>query len=495
MKGDDRPRPSTPKKKVEGAPPPQCAECQFVFDEDAIKRGQKPQAYKDGDQTVYYCTEVKKCRSRKLEITLGIEQKKSKWLFAKFPRDLLLARMDVRPVDWKETGWLPRYTMKERVLACILYHSWCYPVSLHYAVQLAGTCPLVGRLDADPDEILVDQWRRPRPLLLTDIGRILNEKWLANVSRAISSLVDTKEIRVDEDHVLSPAAKLLEMTIAERRALHLMPQVAGELPDDDAFHKLLKSAPKRFRRALVLIEEREDFPEDLRSDIFREVREACSQFYDRLTDNRTELRATIKSACSRAAYLIPEVLDRRAQKSPSSSSSHTETPPQPESPASEGLRPSPYEQLHTDDEGRGAMRKLDRPRPQPKTDPELEDGAEARVARAVQPFCVPNSRGVRALILRCRKLRHDATVEEIEWFIQQTGPVVKEKGKLMPYLETCVARLFEGATFEEFRAAGGVPAARSMSATAGGGSVKTESYLDRRKREIDAKRNKEKDGA
>lgn len=297
MRGDDRPRPKPPKKTAEGGPPKTCCECRLVFTEDVLKRGVGYRARQDGSVV---CQDHKSCRSRQLTIKLGKELgtqpgREGEWLFFKYPRDLVRAQMDVRPKDWKVRGWLARYSLAERVLACVLYHSWCYPVCLEYAVQLAGTCPRIGRDDPDPDETLLDLYRRPLPLREVDIARILNEHQ-PNVSRALKRLQATKNIRMDEDRVISPAAKLLDMSVAERQALYRQ-----ELLDTDPE---LKGVPANFRATLMLIEEH--CPVDLSSDIFAEVQEQCTWFNGQLRDIRTARNEAIEKACTRGVSYIPD---------------------------------------------------------------------------------------------------------------------------------------------------------------------------------------------
>jgi hypothetical protein len=302
-KGDDRPKPSQPKLPAKEAAQPsrQCSICRLVSTSEDIFRTRK-------DDGAIVCVDDRDCRTRLLSIALGIELQQAKWLFFKYPRDRVYREMDIRPKDWRVTGWVPRYTMRERVKACILYHSWCYPVSLDYAVQLAGTLPRVGRDDPDPDAILCDDFNRPRPLKVMDIGRILNEDWQGNVSRAVTQLRVMKEIRVDEDHVLSPAAKLLDMSIEERRAFQGIqaPESQEGVPEEiQAFRKLLKSTPKHLRWKVALIQEQ--VPWDIRSDIFHRIEDACSAFSAGLGTLRTDRNTTIQKECSRAAYLIPDL--------------------------------------------------------------------------------------------------------------------------------------------------------------------------------------------
>jgi hypothetical protein len=375
MKRDDRPRQSKPKPKPEAGavPPPVCSECGFVFTEEAVKRGARLRKRKDDSVC---CQEDKACRTRQLTTTMGLEigaTPPEDWLFFRYPRELVKARMDVRPKDWRQSGWQARYSLPDRVLACILYHSWCYPVSLSFAVQLAGTLPHPARRDFDDDEILRDIYKQPRPLREVDIAVILNEHKTNVNARGIKRLVATKDIRVDEDNVFYPAARLAEMTIAERQALYLPDRLHSD-PDDE-----LRGVPKRYRKALALIEAQ--CPEDISTDIFSRALDRCSQFNDGLRVLRTDRDSGIEQDCLRAATLLPELEKLfRAKPSPSARASDNALPVTasastavPPSVAQSAVYPPPpsIDRSSSEgigDQGKGALAKLDRPRPRPQTD-------------------------------------------------------------------------------------------------------------------------------
>ena len=327
-KGDDRPRPSEPKKKTEpegAAPSVKCCLCGFLFDPDA----EQTRIRNDGSVV---CRNERACRGRILDAEIGKELKGDawrdgdRWLFAKFPRDLMLQLMDIRPVRWKALRWVPRFDLWVRVLACILYHSWSYPVCYAYAVQLRGTCPLAGRDDPDPDDFVVDEYGRAKRLRVGDIGRILNEQWQGNngnVPRALKCLKDRKLIRVDDDHVIWPAAKLADMSIAERISLYAMaPELVDPIVSEvdrlelQAFLKQLRSVPKRFRAQVLLIRHR--CPDDnVRSEVLTGIWEDCSAFNHTIRRARTQRDSAIEEKCSRGTYLIPELVESfRSSSSP-----------------------------------------------------------------------------------------------------------------------------------------------------------------------------------
>lgn len=373
MRRHDLPRESKPKKRpVDGAAPPEtCAECAFVFTEEAVKRGARSRKRKDGTAI---CRDDRSCRVRKLNAILGQElgaPLNEDWLFFRYPRDLVRRMADVRPKDWKKDHWLPRRPLHDRVMALTLYCSWCYPVSLPFAVQLAGLLPHPNRKDLDDDHILLDVYYQPRPLREKDICTILNEHQ-SNVSRAIKRLVDTKELRIDEDRAFYPAAMLAELSIAERQALY-RPGAALVDPDDE-----LRGVPKRFLSYLALFEQHLD--PDISTEIFEEFKGARTAFNNGLKDLRTERDHVMEQARSRGATLLPEGLDPASRAKPSVSPRASKNTPAvmgaSASAPSSGVPQSAVQPPHRSvgpfsgvvDEGKGALGKLDRPRERRPTD-------------------------------------------------------------------------------------------------------------------------------
>ena len=322
---DDRPRPSAPAPKNAK----KCFRCRTVFPFTQPKDG-KPghqYGYKSDDAGESICKETRACRSRVLGAQIGRELGQDEdWLFARTPRDRYAALMDVRPgkptagtygkrkvmkpgEEWKQQGWLPAWELWERVEACIIYHSWCHPVYLDYAVQLAGTFPQPGREDLDPDGILRDSrnFYRPIPLKVGDIARILNEHQSA-VSRALKRLRDTKRIRMDEDGVMYPCAKILAMSVAERRALYELgePEQPGNAETYLGGLVSSRSLPREWRERFAQLDEL--LPEgDIRSDIFRVVAEGVTLHHATIRGSRSELRAVLREQFARAAAEVPEL--------------------------------------------------------------------------------------------------------------------------------------------------------------------------------------------
>ena len=220
MMRDERPRPTAPKKA--------CCNCGFAFDEAA--RDWK-YCITEGGSVV--CRNAMDCRLRQLNIKLGIGRERAEWLFFVCPRDRTRERMEIRPSNWKEVGWRASYGLPERVLNCILYHSWCYPVCLDYAVQLASTCQNPGR-QAGGADLLCDQNGRFIPLHGRDIARILNEPW-PEVSQALRRLKDISAIRDDQVHRLSPDTRLERADYGYEDLLRLWTPAAWQESLDAAF--------------------------------------------------------------------------------------------------------------------------------------------------------------------------------------------------------------------------------------------------------------------
>ena len=66
-----------------------------------------------------------------------------------------------------------------------------------------------------------------------------------NVARTRKRLVSTEDIRIGVDHVICPAARLLKMTVPERRALHAQKILATDPVLKSvplAAHKLIQTA-------------------------------------------------------------------------------------------------------------------------------------------------------------------------------------------------------------------------------------------------------------
>jgi hypothetical protein len=278
-----------------------CFKCGLVFEEASPIYDYL--ANQDGSVV---CRDAISCRSRMLSVRLGVELGQLQLLFLKYPRDLVYGRMDIRPANWREAGWRPRYRLAERIMACILYHSWCYPVCTEYAVRLARTCANRPPGTWVDDEILCDQYGRFTLLREKDIACILNEH-PSYISRAIKQLRANRDIRIDQDRAIFPAAKLAEMSITERLALcgqELVDTANATSGKDRMLLIALKGVPQRFRGPLRII--RDHCPEDIRDGIFREVGSQCAQFNDRLREIRAARDAGIQEICSQGTAFLQE---------------------------------------------------------------------------------------------------------------------------------------------------------------------------------------------
>jgi hypothetical protein len=409
----------------------------MVFPSD--KEGKRQVGYRKRHDGETICRGDRECRARSLAIAMGKDLgqttgKEAEWLWCRLPREWLYQRMDIRPGKAQEAvgpdgkrrvqperrpddaGWRPRFDMTERVLACILYCSFCYPVSKPYAVQLAGLFPLPGRADMDPDDILVaEPYYRPIPLKEKDIARILNE-WQPNVSRALKQLVATKMVQVDEDHVIYPAAKILDMSIEDRRKLYELPAREGRDETDEG--KIIAGAPKTYRAALRVIDEQSPDP-DLSTDIFRTCGEANTSFNSQLQRIRAEKTTVYETQVSRFATLYPELLQ---MASPTTKAAVATTPHQSRSGLSVDVGQPPVNELYDATSGRGAsvndlwaagvgkgaLAKL----------PAVEDRSGVLVAaKLAEILGEPDDPGAERIAIECRKAAPGITDAELAYFL------------------------------------------------------------------------------
>src|SRR5579863_2231233 len=99
----------TPQEKAaDAAERRPCFKCGLVFEEASPIYDYL--ANQDGSVV---CRDAISCRSRKLSVRLGFELGELELLFLKYPRDLVYGRMDIRPANWREASWRPRYRLVE----------------------------------------------------------------------------------------------------------------------------------------------------------------------------------------------------------------------------------------------------------------------------------------------------------------------------------------------------------------------------------------------
>lgn len=335
-----------------------CQKCRL-----ALRKG----AYKLVADGGVICRDQPACRQRVLSEELGID------LFTKYPRERLLFEMDVRPPDWKETGWKPIFTEDERVEAAWIYYSWCYPIGLAYAVQI----------DAD-DEIMHDRYGQPMMMSQMQLARIMGIPQ-PNICRATNRLVARKKLR-SEDSRVYPVAK---PTISREERGYISSDIGdiAHLGDD------LSPIPPKFRKRLDDL--LDQVPDDISTDIYLDrVLGFCTTFNKALTDIRTTRDQGIEQVCTELATLLsrPETLRQQQASSSyqdSSSSGPSEPlgrddvvvepdpiPPAPPLPKEQAARVR--DRLYAAGEGRGALGKL----PAERRRPDTRFSAFARVVEA-----------------------------------------------------------------------------------------------------------------
>ena len=282
-----------------------CRNCGMKF----TAKGQ----YKSVAEGKARCRDDRGCRQRVLTAKLELD------LYAQYPRERLLSEMDAAPKGWakltpeqrEKNGWQPVHTEDERVMAGWIYYSWCFPVSMEYAVQI----------DED-DEIMLDRYRKPLAMTQERLAQILGMA-RPNVTRATGRLAERKRLSLDEDGVVRPIARPA-LTVAERREIVSVDagQVVGVLPD---------AIPPQYRR--ILADLLRDAPEGICTDTTLAVEQFCTAFNEELKRIRTDRDMGIEQVCTATASLLSRPLDLRQKRacapSPSAPArAHALKPPQ-----------------------------------------------------------------------------------------------------------------------------------------------------------------------
>lgn len=410
----------------------------------------------------------------------------------------LLILMDPPPKNWDRTKkWESVNDSMERVLAAIEYSSLCYPVCLFQAVQTDA--------DGEPmkDPYTGDWlWATHR-----SVGEILGLHQ-STVSRAI---LDAKlRHRADYDDgrtwiVLDPKS----LSISERDACtrHAEAASASKNGQGDAndpavagYRALLPSGRKYLAHSLSIL------PPDACTRLHAVAVKACSFQNFLFSDARALSCKTVvdacKEECTRAGKGDPDawhgevsLLSRVREweeepPSTSSSSSSTEEPVPAYSHRSDDddEGETPLEQLHAAGFGKGALSKLDRPRPvlpgeaapepppvQPAAsrppaenpDPPVPVNPPRLVSqpRSHQP-AVPSIDGklllaalreygvavddqaLMQLIRRCQQNLADATEEEMVAMVHRKGRLAGRKDNPMGFLLTAIPNMFLGENSE-----------------------------------------------
>lgn len=231
------------------------------------------------------CRDRRSCRARQLATQIGLD------LYSRNPRERLISRMDIRPADWRKKHWQSAHTEEERVEAAVEYFSWCFPISMTYAVQI----------DAD-DEIIKDRYGKPVPHTHVTLAAWLNLS-RSNVSRAIKRCERRHRIFQSDGRIgLVPKPKL---TPEERAAL------------DDSDRGWGNGVPRKYRGAIRDL--LDGAPAGIRTDTVRSIDEACTRFNAELAGIRTARDQAIEQACIAAASFMSRVLTfKTATRQPSS---------------------------------------------------------------------------------------------------------------------------------------------------------------------------------
>lgn len=115
--------------------------------------------------------------------------KASRWTWAKFPNSLIYAQLDLPPKEEaKRANWKPiPGRAHDRVMAVYLWHPWCWPICMPYAVVT----------DAGRHEILRDQVTRHFILLSQDAVAELLGMSQPRVATITQDLLAQKRLRIE----------------------------------------------------------------------------------------------------------------------------------------------------------------------------------------------------------------------------------------------------------------------------------------------------------
>ncbi len=359
-----------PKQDIAQQQSVQCFRCGIAYSYDPEqKRAPKQEGWKETADGVI-CTDLVGCRGRVLDIDIGKQlrtQKKGLWLFSKTPRATLIARMDRKPDIWKGPRFIHAWSEDDRVEAAVEYFSWCYPVRLAYAVQI----------DLD-DELLKDRYGNFIPHTHKTLALFLGMQ-RSNVARAVKRLEERNRVRQDDDGLMYKVPRP-ELSGEQRAAL------AAGRPDKDDVVPIGDEVydgpriPKKWLPVLTYL--LTDIPEGSEracTDTLDAVKKACTDYNTEHAKLRTAQDLTLSNACTALATLLSRPLDLTPTKAspsarPSSSAvpvmsaGAAASPPQPPQSAVQPPHRSVGLPFSGVEEGKGALGKLDRPRPQHQTD-------------------------------------------------------------------------------------------------------------------------------
>ena len=284
------------------------------------------------------CKDQPSCRSRRLTVDIAKELnvQGETWLYSKHPREDLLAEMDIKPEDWKGE-WFPSRPEAYRVKAALEYFSWCYPVSIAYAVQIdADGEPIRGRYGSL-------MWlHHTNETLARFLGMTTS-----NVTRALQWLTARGIVRVDSESGAIYLVPNPRISPEQRNVLRSEYAESGSNSDlswDGANLKGLGAVPARLRTQWV------DFiresPESLRSESVLIVGALCSEYSDGVTKLRSERNGALKTEVQRLASLLSRCVDVRDSKRAGDASLRQSSPPAENRPV-DGNEGTPHEQEYT----------------------------------------------------------------------------------------------------------------------------------------------------
>jgi hypothetical protein len=255
-------------------------------------------------------------RYQRLSKKLGVD------LYARFPRKLLHYLMDIRPPDWKQKKWRPVHSDDERVFACVLYYSWCYPVCMEYAVQI----------DTD-DEIMHDRYGKPMMMTQEAIAKILNMDQ-PRVCRVLMRLRLRKVLEV-EDRKMCPIACPM-ITIDERHQVSMeVERQKYELPPA-VLHRLQKKL------------DRVGAPKNVRTYIFEQAKEVRTAFLEVIRNARHTETAGYK----KIEFTLDDLIVQTPQTSEPMHRAPSPTEKEPSAPTAWQISPTPTLPVEEDGESR-----------------------------------------------------------------------------------------------------------------------------------------------
>jgi DNA-binding IclR family transcriptional regulator len=371
-----------------------------------------------------------------LSVDLGI------LLWIKYPRENVYFEMDVRPASARrgpngeepiDEKWEPLHTEDQRVMAGWLYHSWCWPAGIPYAVALNG--------DTDADDVVYDKnvFGDYKVLTQQALASILGMP-KSHVNRATHRLVARKKLTIDEDGRVYPVAKPV-MSKTERDALLNADSPLGQerstIPVE--LRQMVEEALDGYEEYLAA--EAAEGREVTRTDYRASVLEVCKAFNDKLQQIRTDRKWGIEQVCSE----IPTLLARSGDTKQPSSSSQSLLP----------QKPSPRSQEPENDDGRGSINELYAAGAGKGALAKLP-ARKQRVAawvRGVAEQCgiSTDADAIDQLIRACHEAAPDIRADEIAGGVKMKAAQAAKKDNPIGFLITAVPNVFKDGGLKRIR--------------------------------------------